>query len=68
MMTTKQKQSERALAVLCDEYAAWNKANGLDLGSADEHLHDESLTTEQRGWLREFCLRWDDAYAAGEDE
>jgi hypothetical protein len=44
---------------LCEEYATWNAANGLKLGSADEHLFDENLTDEQRAWLRAFCKRWD---------
>lgn len=46
---------------LTDEYAAWNKANGLNLGSADEHLFDDDLTDEQRKWLRDFSQRWEDA-------
>lgn len=43
---------------LCNEYAAWNKANGLKLGSADEHTFDEDLTEAQRAYLRIFCDRW----------
>jgi hypothetical protein len=46
---------------LIDEYREWNKANGLNLGSADEHLFDEDLTETQRAWLRDFCERWDAA-------
>jgi hypothetical protein len=46
-------------AELIAAYEAWNKANGLNLGSADEHLFDESLTQAQREWLRVFCERWD---------
>ena len=46
---------------LTDEYQAWNKAQGLDLGSADEHLNDDSLTGEQQQWLSDFCERWDAA-------
>lgn len=49
------------IADLCAEYDAWNHHQGLDLGSADEHLCDESLTEEQRDWLRDFCDRWDAA-------
>jgi hypothetical protein len=45
---------------LCTEYEAWNKANGLNLGSADEHLWDENLTTEQRRWLADFYHRWEE--------
>lgn len=52
---------EAELATLTQEYADWNKAQGLSLGSADEHLFDEALTAEQRAWLMNFCKRWDDA-------
>lgn len=48
---------------LIAEYIAWNKANGLHLGSADEHWYDERLTDEQRAWVRDFSRRWDDAVA-----
>ena len=47
------------LAALCDEYEAWNAANGLNLGSADEHLFDESLTPAQLAWVRDFSRRWE---------
>lgn len=53
-------QSNDDLQKLVDEYTAWNKSQGLDLGSADEHLFDESLTDAQREWLRDFCERWED--------
>ena len=46
---------------LTSEYKAWNKAQGLNLGSADEHLFDENLTAEQRKWLRDFSQRWEGA-------
>jgi hypothetical protein len=49
------------LEELCDRYATWNAANGLNLGSADEHLFDDNLTDAQRAWLRDFCRRWDEA-------
>jgi hypothetical protein len=49
------------LNALTSEYKAWNKAQGLNLGSADEHLFDESLTAEQREWLRDFSQRWEGA-------
>lgn len=51
--------STEPLNRLIAEYAAWNKAQGLNLGSADEHLFDENLTDEQREWLRVFCERWE---------
>ena len=47
------------LEELTAEYAAWKKANGLDLGSADEHLFDDALTEEQRLWLCVFVERWE---------
>lgn len=52
---------------LTDEYTAWNKAQGLDLGSADEHMFDESLTEEQRQWVHDFCARWEEAEARDRD-
>jgi RNase_H superfamily len=52
---------EAELAALSQEYDAWNKAQGLSLGSADEHLFDENLTPEQRTWLRNFSQRWEGA-------
>lgn len=56
------------LDILTEEYDAWNLKNGLDLGSADEHLFDENLTPEQRAWLRDFSARWEKAEAeAGEE-
>ena len=50
---------------LTAEYHAWMRANGVDLGSADEsislvddvaraQLHDENLTDAQRTWLARF--------------
>ena len=50
-----------AIALLIQEYEAWNAAQGLNLGSADEHLFDATLTAEQRMWLTDFCERWDHA-------
>ena len=52
------------------EYHEWMRANGVDLGSADEsvslvydiaraHLHDETMTDTQRAWLADFCRRWE---------
>lgn len=46
---------------LIDEYVRWNAAQGLNLGSADEHIFDENLTAEQRAWLADFGQRWDNA-------
>ncbi|MBR1066875.1 hypothetical protein [Bradyrhizobium liaoningense] len=45
--------------LLIREYARWNQEQGLNLRSADEHLHDEKLTEEQRAYLASFCGRWD---------
>jgi hypothetical protein len=58
---------EDKLDPLIDEYAEWNKEEGLNLGSADEHLDDLNLTPAQREWLRDFSKRWD-AVAYGESE
>jgi hypothetical protein len=53
----------QTLATLTLEYRAWNRANNLDLASADEHVNDASLTEPQRAWLRDFVERWDKAEA-----
>src|SRR5262249_27721318 len=45
--------------LLTEEYAAWNKANGLNLGSASEHLDDPDLTYDQQSYVRDFSQRWD---------
>jgi hypothetical protein len=44
------------LDALTREYQDWQKANGLTLGSANEHLYDCALTKAQRLWLRNFSL------------
>ena len=54
-------ENDAELDALTQEYAAWNKAQGLNLGSADEHLFDETLTGKQREWLQDFCRRWENA-------
>lgn len=45
--------------LLTAEYVTWNEAQGLSLGSADEHLFDNRLTLAQLKWVRDFCERWD---------
>ena len=57
-LTRRGERKVSTVEELCVEYMAWNKANGLDLGSAEEHLFDESLTAEQQDWLADFCKRW----------
>ena len=53
------KQAEIGeIGALIREYNEWNRAQGLSLGSADEHLFDENLTDAQRAWLNNFCDRW----------
>jgi len=48
-------------ALIC-EYQIWCADNGRpDLGSADEHLFDATLTDAQRAWLRDFSARWEEA-------
>lgn len=54
-------RASRAIDALTAEYNAWNEKEGLNLGSADEHLFDPSLTEEQRVWLGDFVQRWEDA-------
>ncbi len=49
---------------LCADYEAWNKRQGLWLGSADEHWHDETLTESHLAWVRNFSARWDIAAEA----
>lgn len=51
--------TQQAFDRLTREYQTWMQANGLKLGSAGEHLHDESLTEAQRLWLRDFSQRWE---------
>ena len=51
-----------ALSQLIVEYRNWITAQGLpNLGSADEHHHDETLSEAQRTWLKDFSRRWDSA-------
>jgi hypothetical protein len=57
--------SENLLARLTREYETWNKAQGLNLGSADEHLFDENLTETQRGFVQRFCRRWENSLTRG---
>lgn len=47
------------LNALTDQYQGWMTQEGLQLGSADEHLNDEALSGEQRHWLVGFGARWD---------
>lgn len=54
-------KSEAELAVLTTEYNAWQIKQGLNLGSADEHLFDENLSEDQTKWLADFCQRWEAA-------
>ena len=54
-------ETETKLGALTREYAAWNKAQGLNLGSADEHLFAETLSEAQPAWVRDFSKRWEEA-------
>ena len=49
----------KTLDELCAIYARWNKEQGLNLGSADEHVLDETLSDAQRDWLIDFSCAWD---------
>lgn len=50
---------DHEIEMLCREYKAWNERNNLNLGSADEHLFDASLTAEQQVWVRDWSKRWE---------
>jgi hypothetical protein len=56
-----EEQADLEMNMLSREYDAWNAQNGLKLGSADEHLFDESLTKEQRDWVHRFVQRWEES-------
>jgi YD repeat-containing protein len=57
------------LSDMIDEYGLWREHHDRDdLGSADEHLHDESLSDDQRSWLGRFVKRWEKAERGYEDE
>jgi hypothetical protein len=56
------------LDALIREYEDWQKANGLTLGPADEHLYDCTLTKAQRLWLRNFSRRWKEASKGHNDK
>lgn len=43
---------------LCAVYDRWQETQNLKLGSADEHLFDETLNDNQRRWLNSFCQLW----------
>ena len=60
-MTT-MNEIEAELEALIAEYEAWQKQQGLELGSADEGIpFDENMTDAQRTWLRDFAQRWESA-------
>ena len=44
---------------MIEEFNAYNMLHGLNLGSADEHLFDETLTGDQQSWIAGFCQRWE---------
>lgn len=48
------------LVDLTNEYMAWLDHNNLPQMSADELVHEDGLSAEQRKWLGEFTRRWDD--------
>lgn len=51
--------TEAARSALTSDYEAWLKLEGLNLGSADEHYQDASLSLAQLVWLHDFGRRWD---------
>ena len=58
---TLMNEIDAELDSLTAEYQAWQRQQGLKLGSADEHLFDENLTEAQRVWLQAFSRRWEGA-------
>jgi hypothetical protein len=53
------------LGQLTKEYEDWQQTQGLDLGSADEFLFEDTdrqgtpLTKVHHDWLYDFVLRWE---------
>lgn len=45
--------------ILVTVYTAWMEKHNLMLGSAEEHIYDETLTQEERDWIRAFCNLWE---------
>jgi hypothetical protein len=63
-MTT-MNEIEAELDALIAEYEAWQKQQGLELGSAADGIpFGENLTDAQRTWLRDFAQRWERASRA----
>jgi len=61
MPMTGERRSSRVIDALTAECIDWNEKEGLNLGSADEHLFDPTLTEAQRAWLHGFVRRWEEA-------
>jgi len=40
---------------------AWYEEQGIEPLSADEYLHDEALSKDQRDWITRFCAKWDES-------
>ena len=49
-------KTTEALSAIYDQ---WQKEQNLKLGSADEHMFDETLTSNQRRWLYSFSKLWE---------
>lgn len=62
-----QETNFKAFQRLTKEYQNWQKAQGLKLGSAEEHIGDPDLTKEQRAWLADFSQRWEKMYRESQE-
>lgn len=59
-MKTKLQQAAADLqGALVDQYNAWGKLQGRELGGADEELVESYWNAEQRAWLERFVEAWD---------
>jgi hypothetical protein len=58
MYDTRNTSKAASIADLRYEYRAWLNANDLPKSSAENLLIEESLTNEQRAYLKSFIARW----------
>ena len=58
MYPVRNMSKSASIAGLRYEYREWLNANDLPKSSAENLLLDESLTNEQRAYLKSFIARW----------
>ena len=58
MYPVRNMSKSASIAGLRYEYREWFNANDLPKSSAENLLLDESLTNEQRAYLKSFIARW----------